>query len=251
MTTHDAGYRSRKSEQSGPAGGAMGLRLRRSTRRRRRSYVASGMALLVGLLATVESPSAHAEPVDMAPQHYSKATRDGWNLNISIEGERINSVPNLAAAANSREAFVTLSATATATGGTAPITDSAFITGYQLGCQTDVSNGLQTGIGGAFGPSASLGAPIANPMGAAGNFGIAGGVSGFIQGIIQPGVIVEVPMSNMALSGDGRAMLDIDNIHIKADACGGDVTIRSYAYLRISSADAHSQFAIYGDPIKI
>lgn len=46
-------------------------------------------------------------------------------------------------------------------------------------------------------------------------------------------------------------MLDIDNIHIKADACGGDVTIRSYAYLRISTAAAHSQFAVYGDPMKI
>jgi hypothetical protein len=232
-------------------GGTVGLRLRRSSRRRRRPHVASGTALLVGLLAAVGSPSAHAEPVDMTPQHYSKATRDGWNLNISIEGERINSVPNLAAAANSREAFVTLSATATATGGTTPITDSAFIIGYQLGCQTDVSNGLQTGIGGAFGPSASLGAPIANPMGAAGNFGIAGGVSGFVQGIIQPGVIVEIPMSNMTLNGDGRAMLDIDNIHIKADACGGDVTIRSYAYLRTSTTDAHSQFAIYGDSMTI
>jgi hypothetical protein len=208
-------------------------------------------AVVVALGLITSIPPAHAEPVNMAPQHYSKATRDGWNLNIAIEGERINSVPNLAAAANSREAFVTLSATATATAGTTPITDSAFITGYQLGCQTDVSNGLQAGVGGAFGPSASLGTPLAIPMGAAGSVGIAGGVSGFVQAIIQPGVIAEIPMSNMALGGDGRAMLDIDNIHIKADACGGDVTIRSYAYLRISTTAAHSQFAVYGDPMKI
>ena len=43
--------------------------------------------------------------------------RDGWHLNLSIDNERVNSVPNLAAALNSREGFVTLSATATATGG--------------------------------------------------------------------------------------------------------------------------------------
>jgi hypothetical protein len=55
----------------------------------------------------------------------------------------------------------------------------------------------------------------------------------------------------MALSPGGIAMLDIDNIHIKADACGGDVTVRSYAYLRVSTDTAHTQFAIYGDPIKI
>ena len=40
-------------------------------------------------------------------------------------------------------------------------------------------------------------------------------------------------------------------LHIKADACGGDVTIRSYLYLRISTALAHTQYAIFGDPIKI
>jgi hypothetical protein len=59
------------------------------------------VVVALGLITFV--PPAHAQPVDMAPQHYSKATRDGWNLNISIEGERINSVPNLAAMANSRE----------------------------------------------------------------------------------------------------------------------------------------------------
>lgn len=46
-------------------------------------------------------------------------------------------------------------------------------------------------------------------------------------------------------------MLDIDNIHIKADACGGYVTIRSYAYLRVATAVAHTGFAVYGDPLRI
>lgn len=187
----------------------------------------------------------------MAPQHYTKSTRDGWQLAISIDGEQVNSVPNRAAATNSREAFVTLSATATATGGSAPITDSVFITGYQLGCQSDVSSGLGIGGAGAVGPAASAGAPFATPGQGAVNLGIAGGLTGFVQTIIQPGVIVELPMANMALNSDGRAMLDIDNIHVKADACGGDVTIRSYAYLRISTAAAHTEFAIYGDPAKI
>ena len=57
--------------------------------------------------------------------------------------------------------------------------------------------------------------------------------------------------ASRSLSSGGVAMLDIDNIHIKADACGGDVTVRSYAYLRVSTDAAHTQFAVYGDPIKI
>jgi len=208
--------------------------------RRWRAGIAGATALLMVLLAELAGTPAQAEPVDMANQQYSKTTRDGWHLTLSIDNERVNSIPNLAAALNSREGFVTLSATATATGGSAPITDSLFIAGYQLGCQSDVSSGL--GIGGIASANASVGVPSGVNVG--------GGLTGFIQTVIQPGVITELPMANMALS-DGRAMLDIDNIHIKADACGGDVTIRSYAYLRISTAAAHSSFAIYGDPAKI
>jgi hypothetical protein len=215
---------------------------RRSSERgwRWRGGVAGATVSLMVLLAALAGAPAQAEPVDLATQQYSKTTRDGWHLTLSIDNERVNSVPNLAAALNSREGFVTLSATATATGGSAPITDSLFIAGYQLGCQSDVSSGL--GIGGIASANASVGMPSGVNVG--------GGVTGFIQTVIQPGVITELPLANMALS-DGRAMLDIDNIHIKADACGGDVTIRSYAYLRISTAAAHSSFAIYGDPAKI
>ena len=180
----------------------------------------------------------------MAAQHQDKSTRDGWQLSLQIDHELVNSVPNLANATNSREAFVTFSATATAVGGSSPITDSTVVAGYQLGCQSDVSSGLGIGGAGAFGPSASIG-------GNSGSVGIAGGLTGFVQTIIQPGVIVEVPMANMPIGPNGSAMLDIDNIHIKADACGGDVTIRSYCYMRISTDDARNEFAIYGDPIKI
>ena len=215
---------------------------RRSSVRGRswRAGVAGVTVPLMVPLAALAGAPAQAEPVDMATQQYSKTTRDGWHLTLLIDNERVNSVPNLAAALNSREGFVTLSATATATGGSAPITDSLFIAGYQLGCQSDVSSGL--GIGGIASANASVGVPSGVNVG--------GGLTGFIQTVIQPGVITELPLANMALS-DGRAMLDIDNIHIKADACGGDVTIRSYAYLRISTAAAHSSFAIYGDPAKI
>jgi hypothetical protein len=187
----------------------------------------------------------------MAPKYLSKQTRDGWNLSISIEAERINSVPNLASATTSKEGFVTLSATATAQGGESPITDSLFITGYQLGCQTDVSSGLGVGGAGAGGGNAGVDTNLINPVGASDNVGAAGGGAGFVQTTIQPGVIVEVPMMNMSLSPDGRAMLDLDNIHIKADACGGDVSIRSYAYLRVATALTHTGFAVYGDPLKI
>jgi hypothetical protein len=201
------------------------------------------------LCAYAGMAQAHAEPVVMAPQTYDKVSRDGWHLSIKIENEVVNSVPNLAAAANSREGFVTASATATATGGSNPISDSVFILGYQLGCQTDVSTGLNIGGTAGTAPAGALGVGYGAPEGA--SLGLGGGLAGFVQTVVQPGVIVDLPLTNMALGESGMAMLDIDNLHIKADACGGDVTIRSYAYLRISTDAAHTQFAIYGDPIKI
>jgi hypothetical protein len=192
---------------------------------------------------------AHADVVPMAPQVYTKDTRDGWHLTIKIDNEQINSVPNLAAAVNSREGFVTASGTASATNGSSPITDSVFILGYQLGCQSDVSTGLQIGGTAGIAPTGSVGIGGGSPVSA--SVGGAGGIAGFVQTVVQPGVIVDLPLANMALDDGGNAMLDVDNIHIKADACGGDVNIRSYAYLRISTAKAHTEFAIYGDPHKI
>lgn len=197
---------------------------------------------VVGTGAALTAPRAHADVAEMAPQVYDKVSRDGWHLQIRIDDESINSVPNLAAAVNSREGFVTASGTATVTGGSSPITDSIFILGYQLGCQSDVSTGLQ--LGGTGGAAGSAGLPLTGVSGTV-------GAAGFVQTVIQPGVIVDLPLANMALSDSGQAMLDIDNIHIKADACGGDVNIRSYAYLRISTAQAHTEFAVYGDPSKI
>ncbi|MUL67576.1 MspA family protein [Mycobacterium sp. CBMA 234] len=199
--------------------------------------------LVAALCPIVEAVPAHAAPVAMAPQVYDKVTRDGWHLQIKIDQESINSVPNLAAATNSREGFVTASATATATGGSNPITDSIFILGYQLGCQSDVSTGLQLGGTAGIAPTAAIGS---SP-----GVGVTGGVAGFVQTVLQPGVIVDLPLANMALNDGNQAGLDIDNIHIKADACGGDVNIRSYAYLRVSTSASHTEFAVYGDPIKI
>lgn len=210
--------------------------------------VVAAMASAAAVTSTGFAP-ASAEPVQMRPLSYDKVSRDGWHLNIRVENEVVNSIPNLANAANSREGFVTASATATAVGGTNTITDSIFILGYQLGCQSDVSAGLQYGATGGIGPSGAVGIGGGSPISAA--VGMDGGAAGFVQTVLQPGVIVDLPLSNMTLSQNGQAMIDIDNIHIKADACGGDVTIRSYAYLRISTDAAHTQFAIYGDPIKI
>ncbi|AMW18451.1 MspA family protein [Mycobacteroides chelonae] len=198
-------------------------------------------------MAAMEAPAALAEPVTMLPEDLDQVTPDGWHIHLNSYNEVVNSIPNLANATNSREAFVNLYSSATVSGGQGSILDSLFIMGYQLGCQSDVSSGLQLGgaVSGGVSGTGSLGS--SNSIG-----GSAGaGATGYVQTDLEPGVIVDLPMSNMALNPAGRATLDVTNLHVKVDACGGDVTIRSYGYLRISTTNAHSSYAIYGEPIKI
>lgn len=211
--------------------------------------ITSAFAVLVSFcLSVVVASISNAEPQPMAPQNEVKRTRGGWSLNLILAQETVNPVPNLAAAANSREAFVTFEATAKVTGGNAIMTDSSFVAGYQLGCQIDVSSGLQLGGSAAIAPSASIGLSANGP---AANAGIGGGVTGYLQTNLQPGVITDLPMASMPLGTAGYGMVDVTNLHIKVDACGGPVTIRSFAYIRISTDVERSEFAIYGDPIQI
>ncbi|QCH22417.1 MspA family porin [Mycobacteroides salmoniphilum] len=204
------------------------------------------VAVLCGMAVT-EAPAAFAEPVTMLPEDLDQVTPDGWHIHLNSYNEVVNSIPNLANATNSREAFVSLYASARVEGGQGAIVDSLFIMGYQLGCQSDVSSGLQ------FGGAASGGVSGTGSLGSSSSVGgsVGGGLTGYAQTVLEPGVIVDLPMSNMALDKSGHATLDVTNLHVKADACGGDVTVRSYAYLRISTTGAHSSYAIYGEPTKI
>nr|WP_167668303.1 MspA family porin [Mycobacteroides salmoniphilum] len=205
------------------------------------------VAVLCGMAVT-EAPAAFAEPVTMLPEDLDQVTPDGWHIHLNSYNEVVNSIPNLANATNSREAFVSLYASARVEGGQGAIVDSLFIMGYQLGCQSDVSSGLQ--FGGAASGGVSGTGSLGSSSGSVGG-SVGGGLTGYAQTVLEPGVIVDLPMSNMALDKSGRATLDVTNLHVKADACGGDVTIRSYAYLRISTTGAHSSYAIYGEPTKI
>nr|WP_293335618.1 MspA family porin [Mycobacterium sp.] len=198
-----------------------------------------------------EVAPAHAEltAIPMPPKQINKVSREGYQIEMRLERESVTPTPNLAAAPNSHEAFITISGIVSVTGGSSPITDSVLVIGYQLGCQNDVSAGLQFGGTGGSLPNGTVAVTPGSP--ATTDLGNAGGGAGFGQTVVQPGVIVDLPLSNMTLNDKGHAALDMDDLHIKADACGGEVTIRSYLYLRISTQIAHTQYAIFGDPIKI
>jgi hypothetical protein len=120
-----------------------------------RRTVSAAIAVLAVVFTACDV--AVADPQAMPAHNEAKTTRGGWRLDLTLANETVNPVPNLAAAANSREAFVNFEATAVASGGNTPMAESMFIAGYQLGCQIDVSSGVQLGGAAAIAPSASLG----------------------------------------------------------------------------------------------
>ncbi|MBN7300795.1 MspA family porin [Mycobacteroides abscessus subsp. bolletii] len=180
---------------------------------------------------------AHADITQLAAQSSHRSTVDGWNLTVALSAESINSIPNLAGAQNSREAFVTLSAQANIDGaGSNSVTSATFVAGYQVGCQVDVSQGLQIGGTGQLGGSVGAGGP-----------GGIGSIGGYVQTNLQPGVITTLQMDSMpVVKQTGR--LDMQDVHLKVDACGGPVTIRSYATLAVATDVQQTQLSVYGDP---
>ena len=75
-----------------------------------------------------------------------------------------------------------------------------------LGNQADVSAGLQYGGTAGISPEGAIGIGAGSPPGA--SIGGAGGLAGFAQTVLQPGVIVDLPLSNMTLNEGGQAALD-------------------------------------------
>lgn len=204
----------------------------------------AAVLVLVHSIGILPLPVGHADVDSMAPQSSHRTTVDGWNLSLSLSGEKINSVPNLAGAQNSREAFLTLSARASIDGsGSYTINSGNFVAGYQVGCQVDVSQGLQ--IGGTGQLSGSAGANIGGAPGF--QTGGTGSIGGFMQTNLQPGVITTIPMASMVLVTH-VGYLDMQDVHLKVDACGGPVTVRSYATLAISTDIQQTQLSVYGDP---
>src|SRR5258707_2122868 len=82
-----------------------------------------------------------------------RTTDDGWRVQVTKADEKLDRVSNLAASPFTREGFVSLKAITDISGhGRMPVNSGSLTVGYQVGCQTDVSNGLTAGLSGVFGP---------------------------------------------------------------------------------------------------
>ena len=103
-------------------------------------------AVAVGLLCLTAGVAA-ADPLPVADVTQSAVTDDGWHLSAALTRMTINSVPNMAATAFTREGFVTGKAAAAIDGnGGSAVNSGTLVFGLQLGCQVDLSEGGSVGV---------------------------------------------------------------------------------------------------------
>jgi len=198
-------------------------------------------AVAVALLCLGHGLAA-ADPLPVADVTQSADTDDGWHLSAALTRMAINSVPNMAATAFTREGFVTGKAAATIDGnGAIPVNSGTLVLGLQLGCQVDLSEGGSLNVGGDAGISPSFNG--GNPLNVIGPFAQ---VNGDASINLLPGTITNLGLGKKELKGRTGEIV-IHDAHVKVDACGGQVSVRFFASVMIDTDKSDDSVNAYGD----
>lgn len=207
--------------------------------------------MFVVALFPVGNGVAVADPVPVADVSQSAVTDDGWRLSAALTNMSINSVPNMAATAFTREGFLTGKATATIDGnGKSPVNTGSVVLGAQLGCQIDLSQGASLGADADFGLAYGFG------NGASGLSGILSSISPYadispnISVTLLPGKITTLGLGKRDLKGRS-GYITVHDAHVNVDGCGGPVSVRLFTYAQISTDDGDDSVNTYGDILNL
>jgi hypothetical protein len=199
-------------------------------------------------LVLLSAGHAGADPQPVADVTQSADTDDGWHVSASLSKQSINSVPNMAATALTKESFVTGEASAKIDGdGKLAVNSGELILGVQLGCQVDLSQGGNFSLGGDIGGGL-------NPTGGRGIIGLGPSLYADIDPSISvnilPGNITTIGLGKKALKGR-TGEITVHEAHVKIDGCGGPVVMRFFAYAGISTDNGDDSVNTYGDIVTL
>ncbi|WP_273733380.1 MspA family porin [Mycolicibacterium septicum] len=203
-------------------------------------------AVAVALLCVGPGGVARADPLPVADVSQAADTDDGWHLSAALSQMTINSVPNMAATAFTREGFVTGKAEASIDGnGSDAVNSGTLVFGLQLGCQIDLSEG------GSIGGDADIGiSPGFNGTNVLNNIGPYADLEGNVSVNLLPGTITNVGLGKKALKGRTGEIV-VHDAHVKVDACGGPVSIRFFATAMIDTDRSDDSVNAYGDILNL
>lgn len=190
---------------------------------------------------------AGADPLPVADVTQSAVTDDGWHLSASLTRMTINSVPNMAATAFTREGFVTGKSAAGIDGnGAIPVNSGTLVMGLQLGCQIDLSEGGSVDVG----ADAGINPGFSGGTNLLGMIGPYAEVNGSISINLLPGTIKNIVLGKKALKGRTGEIV-VHDAHVKVDACGGPVSVRFFTTAMIDTDKSDDSVNVYGDILSL
>jgi hypothetical protein len=192
-------------------------------------------ATTAGLMATIGTGVAAADRLLLPDVAQFSDTVDGWRFTLTMTELRVDAVPNLASSPFSREGFVSAKATATIEGeGDLSVNSGYVVLGVQLGCQTDVGEGLEIGLD----PDLDTFDFNSNDI---------------VDLNIFPEIKTKLKAGNITVLGLGAksmksrtATIAIRDAHVGVSECAGPVTIRMFASARISTDSSDDSLNAYG-----
>lgn len=199
-------------------------------------------AVAVALLC-LGNGAAAADPLPIADVTQSADTDDGWHVSAALARMAINSVPNMAATAFTREGFVTGKASVTIDGnGAIPVNSGTLVMGLQLGCQVDLSEGGSVGVDAQAGisPGFNNGNNLLNIIGPYADIGGNASIN------LLPGTITNLGLGKKELKGRTGEVV-VHDAHVKVDGCGGQVAVRFFATAMIDTDKSDDSVNAYGD----
>ena len=202
---------------------------------------------LAATVLCVAGGVAKADPLPVADVTQFADTDDGWHLSAALTRMTINSVPNMAATAFTREGFVTGKASATIDGnGAVAVNSGTLVFGLQLGCQIDLSEGGSVGGNADIGinPGFTSGANALNDIGPYADLG------GNVSINLLPGTITNLGLGKKSLKGRTGEIV-VHDAHVKVDACGGPVSVRFFATAMIDTDTSDDSVNAYGDILSL
>lgn len=194
------------------------------------------VAAVIATLLDGSVPVAHAEVVAVPDVIRQVTTYDGWQLTLSLTDARYDAVPNMANAVLTKEGYLSGRVTLTVDGvGDHPINTGQLVVGAQLGCQVDLSDGLDLGM--------NLDTDVFDDDSVV-------GVRPDIGTTLKSGGIEAVGFGAKPLKGP-IATISILDAHVHVDQCGGAVTARLFASATISSDTSDDALNVYGEVLPL
>jgi hypothetical protein len=213
------------------------------------------ISVFAAALVCVSGGVAAADP------NQSVFTDDGYHFSASLTDVNINSVPNMAATAYTREAFVSAKAMEVIDASQIlvnnfPVNGGKLDMAVQLGCQIDLSSGASIGVG--TDQTISL-TSVAGDF-----FSALPTISDFVPNLninLLPGKITFVRIGRQEVPSDAAQKIHesgklplritVHDAHIRVDQCGGPVSARVVAVAQMRTATAFDELNLYGDIVSI